>query len=144
MALEDEERDDVLQLPEEKLNDVASFVNKYPNIDILYEMDVAEPLTAGEQKQITITVERDEEMEDLLVESATFPFPKQEGWWLVVGDATLRQLYAIKKISVAHETQLVTMLFSVPTPGKHKLTVWCMCDSYIDADKEMEVEVEVV
>ena len=144
MALEDEERDDVLQLPEEKLNDVACFVNKYPNIDILYEMDVAEPLTAGEQKQITITVERDEEMEDLLVESATFPFPKQEGWWLVVGDATLRQLYAIKKISVAHETQLVTMLFSVPTPGKHKLTVWCMCDSYIDADKEMEVEVEVV
>ncbi|EEQ38863.1 hypothetical protein CLUG_02989 [Clavispora lusitaniae ATCC 42720] len=144
MALEDKERDDVLQLQEEKLNDVACFVNKYPNIDISYEMDVAEPLTAGEQKQITITVERDEEMEDLLVESATFPFPKQEGWWLVVGDATSRQLYAIKKISVAHETQSVTMSFSVPTPGKHKLTVWCMCDSYIDADKEMEVEVEVV
>lgn len=143
MSLEDDERDDVLQLPMEKLNDVANFVNKYPNIDILYELDVEEQVRAGETKEITITIERDEEMEDLVVESARYPFAKQEGWWVVIGDAATRQLYAIKKLTVAQESQLVTMQFTVPTAGKHKLTVWCMCDSYIDVDKEMEVEVEV-
>lgn len=144
MSLEDDERDDVLQLPMDKLNDVANFVNKYPNIDILYELNVEEEVHAGEAKDITITIERDEEMEDLAVETARFPFAKQEGWWLVIGDAATRQLYAIKKITVAHESQLVTMQFTIPTPGTHTLTVWCMCDSYIDVDKEMEVEVNVV
>lgn len=141
MSLEDDERDDVLQLEGDDLQDVAEFVNKYPNIDVLYEIDLEEPIRANEPKSITITIERDEEMEDLAV-VAPFPFAKTEGWWIVIGDSESRQLYAIKKTQVALESQLVSLEFTLPTTGHHKLTIWCMCDSYIDADKEMEVEVE--
>ena len=38
MSLEDEERNEILQLPDQELNEVASFVNLYPNIELLYEM----------------------------------------------------------------------------------------------------------
>lgn len=143
MSLEDEERDDFLQLDDNKLQDVAEFVNKFPNIDVLYEIDSESPIVANEPKSITVTIERDEEMDDLSVVSLRFPFAKTEGWWIVVGDAATRQLYAIKKTQVAHETQSVKIDITLPTAGEHKLSIWCMCDSYIDADKEMELDVTV-
>lgn len=142
MSLEDDDRDDVLQLEGDDLQDVAEFVNKYPNVDVLYEIDLEEPFKANEPKTITVTIERDEEMDDLAAASP-FPFAKTEGWWVVIGDAELRQLYAIKKTQVAAETQLVSLEVTLPSAGHHNLTVWCMCDSYVDADKEMEVEVDV-
>lgn len=143
MSLEDDERDDVLQMEGDKLHDVAEFVNKYPNVDVLYEIDLDEPVKANEPHEISVVIERDEEMEDLEVVSLRFPFAKTEGWWVVVGDAATRQLYAIKKLQVASEHQKVTLEVTLPTAGHHKLTIWCMCDSYIDADKEMELEVDV-
>lgn len=143
MSLEDEERDDVLQLEDEQLQDVADFVNKYPNVDVSYELDLEEAVVAGEPKQITVTIERDEELDDLDVVAPRFPGEKREGWWVVVGDAQSRQLYGIKKTTVVHETQLVKMDFTVPVAGHHKLSVWCMCDSYLDVDKEMSFEVDV-
>lgn len=148
MALEDDVRDEILQLDEDneedaaKLNAIAEFVNKYPNVDIKYELD-ATPAVVNEPKAIVITLERDEEAEDLAVESARYAFAKQESWWVVIGDSETRQLYAIKKATIAQETQDVAMEFSVPTAGTHNLTAWCMCDSYIDADKEVSFEVVV-
>lgn len=144
MSLEDEERDEVLQLEGSRLQDVAEFVNKYPNIDVQYEFDTSTPVKVDEPKTIVVTVERDEEAEDLEVVSLRYPETKTEAWWIVVGDAETRQLYAIKKTQAAHETQSIAVDFTIPTAGKHKLTVWCMCDSYIDADKEMVVDVDVV
>lgn len=143
MSLEDDERLDVLQLEDEKLNRVAEFVNKYPNIDISYELDLSEGLVANEEKEITITLERDEELDDLEVVTSYYEFPKSEGWWVVVGDSATKQLYAIKKTQIMAQSQQVTLSFSLPNAGEHKLSVWCMCDSYIDADKEIEFELTV-
>lgn len=144
MSLEDDERDDFLQLGDAELQDVAEFVNKFPNIDVQYEIDIEDPVVANEPKKLTVVIERDEEMDDLAVVSARYPFEKTEAWWVVVGDSASRQLYAIKKTQVARERQEVSLEFTVPNAGHHNLTIWCMCDSYIDADKEMEFEVDVV
>ncbi|SGZ50263.1 CIC11C00000000239 [Sungouiella intermedia] len=143
MSLEDDERDDFLQLSEVELHDVADFVNSFPNIDVRYELDVESGVVANEPKSITVIIDRDEEMDDLTVASLRFPFSKTEGWWIVVGDSETRQLYAIKKTQVKDESQSITLEFTIPNPGHHKITLWCMCDSYIDADKEMEFEVDV-
>lgn len=143
MTLEDEERDDVLQLEGKELQDVADLVNKYPNIDVSYKLDLKDSVVAGEPKLITVTIERDEKMEDLDVVAPRFPGQKREGWWVVVGDADSRQLYGIKKTTVAHETQDIKMEFTVPVAGHHRLSVWCMCDSYLDVDKEMSFEIDV-
>ncbi|WPK24137.1 hypothetical protein PUMCH_001397 [Australozyma saopauloensis] len=143
MALEDDERDDVLRMEGEPLEDVANFVNKYPNIDVSYELDMLTPMVANEGKEVIVTIERDEEMEDLEVETLRFPIAKAESWWVVVGDSATRQLYGIKKLLVKNISQEVKIEVSVPNSGKHQLTIWCMCDSYVDADKEMLFEVDV-
>lgn len=143
MSLEDDVRDEILQLDGDKLNRVAEFVNKYPNIDISYEMNLSEPITSNEPKSIIIKLERDEEMDDLDIVSQYYPFPKQEGWWVVIGDSSTKQLYAIKKTTISKETQEVKLDFTVPNAGHHQLSIWCMCDSYLDADKEITFEVDV-
>ncbi|CUM63214.1 uncharacterized protein PRCAT00000784001 [Priceomyces carsonii] len=144
MAMEDEERDDVLRLQGEKLNDVAEFVNKYPNIDITYELDLSSPISSNDSKQLKVVLERDEEMEDDSVIAPYYPFPKDESWWIVLGDADSRQLYAIKKTTINKELQAITLEFTIPNPGHHKLSIWCVCDSYVDADKEVSFEIDVV
>ncbi|KAK6455315.1 RNA helicase-related protein required for pre-mRNA splicing [Scheffersomyces xylosifermentans] len=143
MSLEDEERDDVLQLEDKPLNRVAEFVNKYPNIDITYELNLDAPISANEPKSITVNLERDEEMEDLDVVTDYYPGTKLEGWWIVIGDAATKQLFAIKKTTIKKQTQSLELEFTIPNAGHHKLTMWCMCDSYLDADKEISFEVDV-
>lgn len=143
MALEDDERDEILQLEGQALNKVAEFVNSYPNIDVSYELDMSQLLQADEPAEITVVITRDEEVDDLLVVSERFPWPKSESWWIVLGDLTSRQLYAIKRATISKEEQRFTLEFTVPTQGTHNLTLWCMCDSYVDADKEVDVKVTV-
>lgn len=143
MALEDDERDDILRLDDEQLNDVAEFVNHYPNVDMSYRIDMSEPCVADEPKDIIIRLERDEEIEDLSIVSSRFPFKKPEVWWVVIGDPDTRQIYAISKTTINKEEQELKMDFAIPNAGHHKLTIWCMCDSYLDADKEISFDIDV-
>ncbi|RLV91932.1 Pre-mRNA-splicing helicase BRR2 [Spathaspora sp. JA1] len=142
MSLEDEERDEILQLsPGKELNSIANFVNQYPNIEINYQLQG--DCLVNEPKEITINIERDEEMESLEVVADRFPQVKLESWWLVIGDGKSRQLYAIKKVNLGLESQSFNLEFTVPTKGKANLTVWCICDSYVDADKEVIMQHQV-
>ncbi|KAG7661704.1 brr2 [[Candida] subhashii] len=142
MSLEDDERNDILQLDEDsdELKMIAEFVNQYPNIEISYEL--AKPISTNESNEVKIVIERDEEMDSIDVVSQYYPGKKEEGWWIVVGDANIRQLYAIKKISIPHEKQEFTIEFNVSNQEAetmNKVSVWCVCDSYIDADKEISL-----
>jgi pre-mRNA-splicing helicase BRR2 len=143
MALDDDERDEVLQLEGAPLEAVAAFVNLYPNVDLSYAL-ASQQVVRGEPALVVVTLQRDEEMETLEVQAAQFPLAKTEAWWVVVGDAATRQLYAIKRTTIAKELQLVTLDFTLPHAGRHRLSVWAVCDSYVDADKEVGFEVEAV
>lgn len=141
MSLEDDERNEVLQMDDEELNDVALFVNLYPNVEIKYELEG--DVIANEMKTVKIVIERDEELELLAVVCGELPIDKEENWWIVIGESQTRQLYGIKKVTIDKEVQSFDMDFSIPTEGKHNLTVYLVCDSYLDADKEMQLEVDV-
>ncbi|RCK66017.1 Pre-mRNA-splicing helicase BRR2 [Candida viswanathii] len=113
MSLEDDERDEVLRLDGEELNDVAEFVNDYPNVELKVEV-------AG--GKLTVLVERDEE-------------GFTEGWWVVVGEKETGRLLEIKKVKIDKETQRFE--FDVVPGGK--VSVYLICESFLDADKEVSV-----
>lgn len=53
-------RDDLLQLPPEKMSDVAMFCNAYPNIELTYEMDADEGgVPAGDTVVLKVLLTRD-------------------------------------------------------------------------------------
>lgn len=140
MALEDDERDAVLAMNDDDLEDVAEFVNSYPNVDVLLETPPAS-VVVDEPFTVLVVLERDEDAEDLVVVCPDIK--KNELWWVVVGDPLTKQLYALRKTIIAKEHQQLTLEVSIPTTGSHLLLVWAICDSYADADKEVTFDVQV-
>lgn len=143
MELEDEDRESILEgLTEHQVAEVANFVNKYPNLDVTYSLHG--DVIAGVSKQINIEISRDEEVEDLTIVSATYPKKRLESWWIVMGNTKTSELYASKKLAVTKDTQTITIDFTVPESGVHDIYIWCVCDSYMEADKQVEINGLVV
>ena len=123
-----------------QLSDAAKFTNeRYPNVDLNFELEDAENVVAGEQSFINVTIEReldedDETEPDLTVHAPFYPAEKSESWWLVVGDEKTKSLMGIKRVTLGRS--LKTRLdFTVPSPGKHDLTLFLMSDSYVGVDQ---------
>lgn len=143
MALEDDDRDEILTMDNKKLANVANFINNYPNIEMKYKMEDVQNIQVDQINQITVTVVRDDEPDTLSIVSEKYPFDKKEGWWIVIGELSTKELYAMKRVTLKAEHNEYKLEFSIPTIGKHNLNVWCICDSYLDADKEVSFEVDV-
>lgn len=143
MALEDSERERIMTMDNSKLIKVATFINNYPNIELTYDLQRTDKITADETNVLSVTLTRDEAPETLEVTSSCYPFEKLENWWLVLGEVSSRELLAIKKISLRQESQNYQLEFKVSN-GNRQLTLWCVCDSYLDADKEVSFDIKVV
>ncbi|SCV00381.1 LAME_0G09340g1_1 [Lachancea meyersii CBS 8951] len=142
MALEDDERDEILVFDDRELTSIATFVNAYPNVELAYALsEDSSVYKPGAPINISVTLTRDEEPESLQVVADKFPQAKNESWWLVAGETTTKELYFIKKVSLSKETQTYDLEISLNEEGSHKLTLWCVSDAYIDADKEVSFEV---
>jgi pre-mRNA-splicing helicase BRR2 len=110
LDMDEDVRNDVLQMSPHKLSDVALFCNAYPNIEVAYELGVDGDVAAGEAVTMKVSLSRegeDDESEDAalgVVVCPRYPAPKREGWWLVVGDAGSNSLLSIKRIALARST----------------------------------------
>ncbi|CAE7862961.1 Snrnp200 [Symbiodinium sp. KB8] len=120
IRLDSEARQKALQgLSSEQVKDVARFCNRFPNVDV--EFDVS----------VNVTLEREENTEGL------------EEWWLVVGDPQKGTLYAIRRITLGKRSK-VPLKFQAPdVPGSHSLQLYFMCDSYVGCDQEYEFDLDV-
>ncbi|CAI7778033.1 unnamed protein product [Closterium sp. NIES-53] len=145
--MDDDERAAALGMTEEQLSDVARVCNRFPSIDLNYELINGQDVTAGENLVMQVTLERDIEPGQELgpVDAPRFPKPKDEGWWLVVGDPKTNQLLAIKRTALQRKAK-VKLEFAAPGgegekagsgEGKKDLMLYFMCDSYLGAIKMM-------
>ncbi|KAK1555940.1 hypothetical protein Q3G72_033688 [Acer saccharum] len=145
VEMEDDERRELLQMPDIQLLDIARFCNRFPNIDMSYEVQDVENVSAGEDITLQVTLERDLEGKTEVgpVDSPRYPKAKEEGWWLVVGDTKSNQLLAIKRVSLQRKSR-VKLEFAAPAePGKKTYTLYFMCDSYLGCDQEYTFSVDV-
>ena len=63
-----------------------------------------------------------------------FPITKQRELVAIVRLVIVWYKSQYSKISQSFEIE-----FTIPNKGKHELTIYLICDSYLDADKEMEL-----
>ncbi|KAG2296108.1 hypothetical protein Bca52824_042777 [Brassica carinata] len=122
VEMEDGRRQELLQMSNAQLLDIARFCNRYPNIDLAYEVVDSKEVTPGKEITLQLMLQRDMEMEGRTqvgsVEAPRYPKTKEEGWWVVVGDTKTNQLLAIKRISLQEKAK-VRLAFAVPTePGE--------------------------
>lgn len=62
MELEDEDRTKLLQLSDGEMADVARFCNRYPNIELSYEVAKKNRISAGSSVNVTVSLEREDEV----------------------------------------------------------------------------------
>jgi pre-mRNA-splicing helicase BRR2 len=140
---DDAQRNDLLQLSESQMSDVAAVANRYPALEVEVQVEDAEEIVAEEAAVVTVTLQR--EMEGTEVTPVSTPFfrrPKEEGWWLVIGDPDTDNLLTIKRVTIGVSSK-VQLQFVPPEAGKKKYTLFLMCDSWVGVDQEHEFEVSV-
>ncbi|GLU00131.1 hypothetical protein SLE2022_175230 [Rubroshorea leprosula] len=145
VEMEDDERHELLQMKDQQLLDIAKFCNRFPNIDMSYDVIDGENVRVGEDVMLQVTLERDLEGKTEVgpVDAPRYPKAKEEGWWLVVGDTKSNQLLAIKRVSLQRKAK-VKLEFAAPAEvGKKTYTLYFMCDSYLGCDQEYNFSIDV-
>jgi len=152
LSLDDDVRNNILRLPDEKMEDVAVFCNSYPNIDISFDIVDSDDISAGDPVEIHVKLEREIDEEDMnemelscldVVSAPLYPNEKHESWWIVIGDIATNTLYSLKRVSL-QQTQSLKLEFIAPDEaGDYNLTLFCMSDSYLGCDQEYEVPLNV-
>ena len=159
MEMEDAQRDELLQmdgaqmyvvgnfsfcvvLTDDFRRDVAAFVNSYPTLDVSHEFVKGE-YTSSTPIVLQVSLSRDADEDeneggDILVVAPHFPAKKMVNWWVVVGEQSSRQLLSIKRVTVSKSLN-VKLEFTLPK-GEHALKLYVICDSYVGADHDINLD----
>jgi pre-mRNA-splicing helicase BRR2 len=144
MDMEDQDRNEALQMNQRQLADVARFVNRYPNIDVGFEVADEDEIASGNVVNVKVQLERewDDDVELGPVIAPFYPKKKDEGWWIVLGDTESKTLLAIKRVTLQQKLT-VKLDFVAPKAGTHTLKLFLMADSYNGCDQELEMPLTV-
>jgi pre-mRNA-splicing helicase BRR2 len=152
LTLDDRVRNQLLQLPDDKMADVAVFCNNYPNVEISFQVQDADDISAGDPVQIVVELEREIDEDELTEDEKTdlgkvaaplFPSEKKEAWWVIVGDTSTNSLLSLKRTNLRHK-QKITLEFLAPDEaGDYDLTLFCISDSYLGCDQEFSIPLSV-
>ena len=141
MEMEDDERNSLLGLNESQMADVARFCNRYPNIELTFDVLDREAIATGQSVVINVNLEREDEVVGPVI-APFFPQKREEGWWVVIGDPRNNALVSIKRQTLLQKAK-VKLDFVTPSPGQHSYTIYFMSDSYTGCDQEYKFDIDV-
>ncbi|CAF0840833.1 unnamed protein product [Adineta steineri] len=141
MEMQDEDRVELLQLSTSKLADVARFCNRYPNIEVSYEVPDKEDISSGSTVNVNVSLERADEVSGPVI-APLFPQKREEGWWLVIGELKTNALISIKRLTLQQKADVV-LDFTAPSAGTHNYILYFMSDAYMGCDHEYKFSIDV-
>ncbi|UJR08870.1 hypothetical protein I4U23_013125 [Adineta vaga] len=141
MEMQDEDRVDLLKLSTSKLADVARFCNRYPNIEVSYEVPDKDDVTSGSTVNVNVSLERVDEVSGPVI-APLFPQKREEGWWLVIGELKTNALISIKRLTLQQKADVV-LDFTAPSAGTHNYILYLMSDAYMGCDHEYKFSIDV-
>lgn len=141
MELEDETRTSTLRLSEKQMAEVARFCNRYPNIEMNFEVVDKDKIHSGSSINVVVQLEREDEVTGPVI-APFFPHKREEGWWIVIGDSASNSLLSIKRITLQQKVK-VKLDFVAPSPGGYEYTVYLMSDCFMGCDQEYKFKVSI-
>eukprot|EP01134_Creolimax_fragrantissima_P000807 CFRG0807T1 len=144
LEMEDDERQSLLNLGKKETAAVAIFCNRYPAVDVTYEVMSPDDISSGGAVAVTVSLEREDDGESTIspVIAPYYPKRKNENWWLVIGDMDKNSLLSIKRVALNMKAE-AKLEFIAPEEGNYNLTLFLMCDSYMGCDQEYEFKLNV-
>ena len=88
---------------------MAAASNRYPNVDVTFEVEDSDEVSAGDSVTVVVNLAREGEEESRVpkVHAPHFPKEKEEGWWLVIGDPKTNALLCIKRITLVVKAKVM-------------------------------------
>jgi len=69
-----------------------------------------------------------------------FPKPKDEGWWLVLGNVDSGELLALKRLPFFRSRTKTSLAFSAPDNSCHQIcSLYLISDCYLGLDQQCEL-----
>lgn len=138
LAIEDDAlRIKLLGFEDERLAQVANFVNHYPSIDVYAKSHG--PLEGDVVIEVIIEREIDEDDDTQVV--GPLESERQEGWFLLVGSLSMKQIFGFKKCLINEAEISLEVPASIPSDAPSDIMLWCVCNCYVDADKEVSINI---
>ncbi|KAL3148608.1 hypothetical protein ABBQ38_014036 [Trebouxia sp. C0009 RCD-2024] len=144
--MEENQRRELLQMSDPQLADVARVCNRYPDIEVNFDVTGGETVTAGEPVHINVFMDRTlpEGQELTPVHCPRYPGRKEENWWLLVGRPADNSCLVIKRVPLK-QRQTTKLQFTAPEQtGQQELSLYFMCDSWNGCDQEYPIELTVL
>eukprot|EP01016_Furgasonia_blochmanni_P049228 TRINITY_DN744_c0_g1_i15.p1 TRINITY_DN744_c0_g1~~TRINITY_DN744_c0_g1_i15.p1 ORF type:complete len:788 (+),score=90.05 TRINITY_DN744_c0_g1_i15:1-2364(+) len=141
MQMEDEERIKLLNLSDDEIAEVAKACNRYPNLTVEHKIK-NQIVTEGDNVVVEVKLTRDEELDSEIVYAPNYPKPKEEFWWVIIGDAKNNKLFAIKRVNFPKELK-IDVKFTAPETGDYELHLYTIFDSYVGVDQGEKFKLSV-
>ncbi|XP_002165482.2 U5 small nuclear ribonucleoprotein 200 kDa helicase isoform X1 [Hydra vulgaris] len=141
MDMQDDDRNSLLKLSDLQMQDVAKFCNRYPNIELSYEVANKESLASGRPVVVNVNLEREDEQPGPVI-APFFPQKREEGWWIVIGDQKNNSLISIKRLTLQQKAK-VKLDFIAPSAGSYLYNLFYMSDCYMGCDQEYPLKITV-
>merc|ERR1712168_883144 len=141
MEMEDEDRNKLLSMTDMQMADVARFCNRYPNIELQYEVLNKDDLHSGSSVNIEVKLEREDEVTGPVI-APFFPTKREEGWWVIIGDPKNNSLLSIKRLTLQQKAKFL-LDFIAPKPGRYSYVLYYMSDSYLGCDQEYKFNADI-
>lgn len=94
------------------------------------------------RSQVNVTLERDGDRQK--VYAPYYAKPKDEGWWLILGDPATNQLLSIKRLTVGASAKAKLDFEAPEAAGAKTYKLYYMSDSYLGCDQEYELEMKIL
>ncbi|XP_073703976.1 activating signal cointegrator 1 complex subunit 3 [Garra rufa] len=108
------------------------------------------PLHADQEYVLQVSLRRlnaghQRRKQDSKAQAPHFPKPKDEGWFLVLGEVEKKELLAIKRVGYIRNHSSVSVAFYTPEKtGKCIYTLYLMSDSYLGLDQQYDIHLNVI
>nr|XP_023662018.1 activating signal cointegrator 1 complex subunit 3 [Paramormyrops kingsleyae]XP_023662019.1 activating signal cointegrator 1 complex subunit 3 [Paramormyrops kingsleyae]XP_023662021.1 activating signal cointegrator 1 complex subunit 3 [Paramormyrops kingsleyae] len=91
-----------------------------------------------------INIGQQKRKQDSKAAAPRFPKPKDEGWFLVLGEIDRRELLAIKRVGYVRNQSSASIAFFTPEKtGRCIYTLYLMSDSYLGLDQQYDIYLNV-
>lgn len=144
-----------VELNDRQLKEILRVLKMLPSVDVCCSVQLPKYATAGSGGEGLVKVEltRISQVSKSLsgisggmggAYTPFFPKQKEEGWWLVLGDAQSGELIALRRILFQSKTLTSTLTFDIPErPGKYEYQLYFISDTYLGLDQQYSVSFEI-
>mmetsp|Transcript_22756 Transcript_22756/g.58183 ORF Transcript_22756/g.58183 Transcript_22756/m.58183 type:complete len:672 (+) Transcript_22756:150-2165(+) len=145
---EPEDRKGMASLEPEQVLDIEAFCEHVSHMELRATVEVEDEteIVVGDIATVTVQMKRNNLKEGETVgpvHAPLFPEPKYEEWWVFLVEGSVSRIIAFERVRSTERFIEEKMRFQLSRPGKHRLELHILCDSYAGLDQKVVLEFNV-